>query len=288
MTERVMPCAPGVRHRFVDTPGLRWHVAEAGAGEPVVLLHSWPQHWWAWRKVLPLLAADHHVICPDLRGFGWTGAPHSGYGTQSLVDDVIALLDALGLTKVVLVGHDVGGRVGFQLALREPARVRRLITLNAAHPYWTARTMGLAGAARFWWTPLVETPLAGRWLVRHVPAVVRLGAAARGVLSGDELAEYVAGVREPARARASERLMYEFAYREIVPALLGRGRSRRLTVPTLMLNGERDPHLSPKSLGGWEPHADDLTLRVVPDAGHLLAEQCPGLVAEAIRDFGRR
>ncbi|HEX5115500.1 MAG TPA: alpha/beta hydrolase [Pseudonocardiaceae bacterium] len=285
MTTVECPAVPGVRHSCVETAGLRWHVAEAGSGQPVLLLHSWPQHWWAWRKVIPLLGPDHHVICPDLRGFGWTDAPRTGYGTQALVDDVLALLDALGLDRVTVVGHDVGGRIGFQLALRAPDRVRRLVTLNAAHPYWTARTMGLAGAARFWWTPLVETPLVGRWLVRFVVRLYFHLGADRGVLSEAEVAEYVARMREPARARASERLMYEFAYREIVPALLGRGRERRLTVPTLMLAGERDPHLSPKSLGGWEPHADELTLRIVPDAGHLLAEQCPDLVADAIRGF---
>ena len=286
---RAIPAVDGVRHRFVDTPRLRFHVAEAGSGEPVLLLHGWPQHWWAWRKVIPLLAGDHRVICPDLRGFGWTDAPRSGYRTEELVDDLIALLDVMGLERVLVVGHDVGGRVGFHLSLCDPTRVRRLVTLNAVHPYWSARSMGASGAWRSWWTPLVETPLLGRRVVRHLPAftrmMLRLGAVDRDVLSPDEVAEYVAATREPARARACERLMYEFAYHEIIPTMRGRNRSRRLTVPTLMLNGERDARLSPHSLGGWEPYADDLSIRVVPGGGHMLAEQHADLVTEEIRAF---
>lgn len=81
---RVVPEVAGVAHRFVDTPRLRFHVAEAGAGEPVLLLHGWPQHWWAWRKVIPLLADDYRVIAPDLRGFGWSDASSGGYSTQEL------------------------------------------------------------------------------------------------------------------------------------------------------------------------------------------------------------
>jgi pimeloyl-ACP methyl ester carboxylesterase len=286
--ERDMPSVPGVRHRVVDTGRLRMHVASAGSGPPVLLLHGWPQHWWAWRSVIPPLSGSYHVICPDLRGFGWTDAPATGYGTADLAEDIVALLAALDIGNTFVVGHDVGGRVGFELSLRAPSLVRRLVCVNAVHPFWSARSMKLSGALRMWWTPLVETPLLGRFVVRHVPAVarmvLRLGVD-RDMLSPVEVHEFADAVREPARARASERLMGEFAYREIVPTLLGRRRSRRLTTPTLMLNGERDAHLPATSLGGWEPYADDLTQRIVPGGGHLLPEQYPELVADEARKF---
>jgi hypothetical protein len=78
---RMEGSASWVRHRFVQTSRLRVHIAEAGEGEPVLLLHGWPQHWYAWRNIIPLLAANHRLISPDLRGFGWTDAPRHGYGT---------------------------------------------------------------------------------------------------------------------------------------------------------------------------------------------------------------
>lgn len=135
----------------------------------------------------------------------------------------------------------------------------------------------------------METPLLGRWVMRHVPAfsrgLLRSGVVDPATLSADEVAEFVAAGRDPARARASERLMYRFAYHEIIPTLLGRNRGRRLRVPTLMLNGAHDVQLSPRSLGGYERYADDLRVEVVEDAGHFLAEERPELVATSARAF---
>ena len=93
------PQVPGVMHRFVNIRGVRLHVAEAGSGDPVVLLHSFPQHWYAWRHVVPLLAGQYRLICPDWRGFGWSQAPARGYDTASRAADVLALMDALGIHK---------------------------------------------------------------------------------------------------------------------------------------------------------------------------------------------
>ena len=269
----------GVGRRFVSTARLRTHLVEGGAGEPVLLLHGWPQHWQAWRKLIPLLSARHRVLCPDLRGFGWTDAPREGYDTASLVDDVLALLDALELDRVLVIGHELGGRVGFHLCLRAPDRVRRLVTLNAIHPYWSLRRLA-PHAWRYWWTVPVETPLVGRTILRRAPTfarwLFRLGG--QPAHAADPFLE---PLRDPARARAAERIMTEFAYKEIVPTLLGRHRATRLSVPTLMLNGTRDFALSPRELGGHEAYADDLRIELVPGAGHFLAEQQPDLVAAA-------
>jgi pimeloyl-ACP methyl ester carboxylesterase len=287
---RPLPDVPGIEHRYVDTARMRFHVAQAGSGIPILLLHGWPQHWWSWRKVFPLLAHDHLVVCPDLRGAGWSDAPKEGYRTEQLVDDVLGLLDTLGLAQVLVVGHDVGGRIGFHLSLRAPERVSALVTLNAMHPYWRAGAL-VGQAWRFWWTPLVETTMVGRWMVRQVPAVTRMVfrlGHSRGVLSPAEIAEYVASTREPDHARAGERLMHEFAYREIVPTLLGRNRSRRLTVPTLMLHGTRNASRTARSLRGYEAYADELYIQMIEGAGQWLPEQCPDIVADAVREFGRR
>lgn len=288
--DRPMPEVAGVKHRYVETGRLGVHVAEAGSGPPVLLLHGWPQHWYAWRELIPLLAGSRRLICPDLRGFGWTDAPASGYRTADLAADMVALLDALELDRVDVIGHSEGGRVGFELCLSQPARVRRLVTLAAMHPYPSMRLLAPHGW-RFWWTPLVETAWLGRRVVRHLPvvtrAVLRASAANCAALSDAVTGEFVASVREPARARASERLMHEFAYHEMIPALLGANRSRRLRTPTLMLNGERDFFTPARALGGSEPYADDLRIQVIPAAGHLLAEECPQVIADAACAFLR-
>jgi pimeloyl-ACP methyl ester carboxylesterase len=255
-----MPEVAGVEHRYVETGRLRVHVAGAGSGRPLLLLHGWPQHWYAWRELIPLLADSRRLICPDLRGFGWTDAPSGGYRTADLAADVVALLDALELDRVDVIGY----------------------------PYPSLRLFAPHGW-RFWWTPLVETSLLGRLVVRRLPAVtravLRASTANEAALSDAVIEEFAASVREPARARASERLMHEFAYHEMIPVLLGADRSRRLRTPVLMLNGERDFFLPARALGDPPPYADDLRIQVIPAAGHLLAEECPQVVADAVRAF---
>jgi pimeloyl-ACP methyl ester carboxylesterase len=287
---RPMPQVTGVTHRYLETGRLRVHVVEAGSGPPLLMLHGWPQHWYAWRKLIPLLAGSRRLICPDLRGFGWTEAPASGYRTADLAADAVALLDVLGLDRADVIGHGDGGRAGFGLCLDHPGRVGRLITLGAMHPYPRPRLLA-RDAWRYLWTPLVETSLLGRLVVRHVPAftraLLRASAASRTALSDAVTEEFVASVRQPAAARASERLMHEFAYHELIPALRGANRSRRLRTPVLMLNGERDCYLPARGLDGAGPYADDLSIMVIPGAGHLLAEECPEVVADAARAFLR-
>src|SRR3954462_2715481 len=106
-----LPPCDGVSHAAVDVGGLRLHYAEAGGGEPLVLLHGWPQHWWEWRHVIAPLAERYRVICPDIRGLGWSegrgiGARMDDYSLRALTADLVGLLDALGLDRVRLVGHD--------------------------------------------------------------------------------------------------------------------------------------------------------------------------------------
>lgn len=285
---RSFPLVEGVRHRFVETSRLRMHVAEAGDGTPVVLLHGWPQHWYAWRKVIPLVSKRHRVICPDLRGFGWTEAPRRGYGTVDLVDDVLALLDALELDRVFLVGHELGGRLGFHLSLRAPARVRGHLALNAMHPFWSFRRMA-PHAWREWWTVFVETPLIGRTVLRRIPAftrtLFRLGTRLPETHSRSDVHEFIAALREPARARAAERVQGQFAYHELIPNMLGKHRSRRLEVPTLMLNGTKDFALGIGELGGYERYADDLRVEPIEGAGHFLHEERPQLVTDTLFRF---
>ena len=122
-TQRPLPDLEGVSHEYVDLPGLRMHVAVAGPAdaEPLVLLHGWPQHWYAWRRLIGPLSEHYRVYCPDLRGFGWSDAPAGSYLKAQLAADVIALLDALGLDRVRLAGHDWGGFTGF-LALHRDTR----------------------------------------------------------------------------------------------------------------------------------------------------------------------
>ncbi|MER7756463.1 alpha/beta fold hydrolase [Kitasatospora sp. NPDC097643] len=291
-THRPLPELPGVRHRVVEADGVRLHLAEAGVdtGTPLLLLHGFPQHWYAWRHVLPLLAGEFRLLCLDLPGFGWSEAPRRGYTTDDRADLVLAALDRLGLERVGLVGHDWGAWTGFELALRAPGRFTGLLALNMTHP-WPRQRALLGTAWRFWYTALLEYPGIGRRVIRHRPELLgyllRRGVPAESPWPAEELAEYTAAGREPGAARAGERLHWGFVVRDIPRLALGRFRHRRLTVPTLVLGGDRDPVTRPALLATAGAPADDLRAEVLPGCGHFLPHERPEEVAAAARRLFR-
>ena len=125
-----------VTHRFVQTNGIRMHIAEAGAGFPVVFVHGFPELWYSWRHQLQALGdAGFRAIAPDMRGYGETDAPNDSttYRTSMICADIAGVLDALELEKAVIVGHDWGGYHIWQFGLRYPQRTERLVGLNT--PY---------------------------------------------------------------------------------------------------------------------------------------------------------
>ena len=122
-----------IRHRTLETNGIRMHVAEAGDGPLVVLCHGFPESWYSWRHQLVALAdAGYHVVAPDMRGYGQTDQPEAieAYSLLHLVGDVVGLLEALGVATAVVVGHDWGAPVAWHAALLRPDRFRAVIGLS--------------------------------------------------------------------------------------------------------------------------------------------------------------
>jgi pimeloyl-ACP methyl ester carboxylesterase len=283
--ERPQPKVPGVTHSFVDAAGLRTHVAEAGEGEPIVLLHGWPQHWYTWRHVIPKLAGRYRVICPDLRGHGWTDAPRDGYEKEQFAADVLQLLDALGLEQVRLVGHDWGGFSGFLLCLRAPERVERYVALNTGHPWLEVQPRQIPQLYRLWYQAVLASPVLGRRAVRPLVGSMYRIAVNQELVSRQEWGQFVDQFDEPERAAATVQIYRTFLTREMPAISRGKYRDRRLTVPTMYLHGEHDPVVSPESFAPVERHADDFRLEIVPRAGHFVAEEQPDAVAERVLGF---
>ena len=124
---------PGLRHRQIAVRDTTLHVAEVGTGRPVLLLHGWPEFWAAWLPMMNLLHRDYRMIAPDLRGFGDSAkadGPRSDAGANTNADDMAALVAALGLDSVGVVGHDVGAYVAQAMARRHPQTVDRLLFFN--------------------------------------------------------------------------------------------------------------------------------------------------------------
>ena len=281
-----MPPLDGVTHRHVDVGSLQVHVAEAGAGEPLVLLHGWPQHWWCWRRVVPLLQDRYRLVVPDLRGHGWTDAPPDGYDKEQLATDLLGLLDVLELPRVGLVGHDWGAWTGFLAALRAPERVRGLLALGIVHPFQRPTVGRAMQSWRLGYQVALSTPVVAELLLRSSPhlveTAVRSGSVRREAFSGGAARTYGEVLQDPARARASVRLYREMVLREGLPVALGRYRQRRLTVPTRLVVGDGDPIATPALLEGWRDCADDMTVETLSGVGHFVPEEAPEAVAERV------
>jgi pimeloyl-ACP methyl ester carboxylesterase len=280
-----IPDVPGVEHQFLQSGQVKLHVAVAGDGPPALLLHGWPQHWYMWRRVIPDLAEDHRVICPDLRGFGWSEAPDSRYTKEELAGDILALLDVLGLERIRLIGHDWGAFVGFLLCLRAPERFESFLAVSIIQP-WARPGLGAALALpALAYQPLIGLPVVGRVLQRRTPFYDALFALSGGrrVWTATERDAFVEPLRQPARAEAASRLYRSFLTRELPAIARGRYAGERLTTPTILVVGRRDPvagRIDQSDAGG---HAEDLRFERV-ESGHFLPEERPDVVVERFTD----
>jgi pimeloyl-ACP methyl ester carboxylesterase len=271
-----IPHVAGVDHEFVDAGGLRTHVAVAGDGPAVLMMHGWPQHWYLWRDVIPLVAPHARVICPDFRGFGWSDVPDSGYEKDQLRRDILALLDELGMEKVSIAGHDWGGLVGFLLALENTERVEGFLALNTLPP-WRGRDPKTAlDAWRFAYIPMLAAPGVGR---RVGPLLAARGLRDAG-LDPPDVDAFVDRLRDR-RGLATERL-YRTFLRELPSLMRGRYSPDELSVPTEMLFGSRDIVLTTRAARDAAGQTESIELELVADAGHFVVDEQPELVADRL------
>lgn len=275
--------AIGLRHRFVDANGVRFHLVEAGfAGDRrplVLLLHGFPEFWYGWRAQLPALAARFRVVAPDLRGYNLSSKPAAGYDYATLADDVSALVRALGAERAHLVGHDWGGVIAWAAATLRPEVVDRLAILNAPHPAAFLRVLEEVPTQwlRSWYVALFQPPGLAEWLLtrRHalpVAEMLRRSAREPAAFSTDDLAAYRRAALRPGALAAA--LAYYRTLRSTSPDEV-RTRFGTIGAPTLLIWGLLDLALSPaltEGLGAWVP---DLRVERIAEASHWVQHEQP-------------
>jgi haloacetate dehalogenase len=285
-------------YRRVDVAGVTVNCAIKGSGEPVLLLHGYPENHLMWHHVAPALAEDHTVVVADLRGYGDSDKPAPDaagevYSKRSMARDQVGLMRQLGFDRFQLVGHDRGARVSHRLALDHPEAVSRLAVLDivptrhvlhnvtrtmaTAYYHWFFLPTGngvpehLIGADPGFWIRSIVGPLLGR------------GASIDKTVMGDYIRCFsdprtIAGSCADYRSAASTDLVHDD---ETFAA------GQRIGCPVLVLWGaqgfvgrEYEP------LAVWRDYAADVRGAALP-AGHFLPEEAPALVIAALRDFLR-
>lgn len=288
-TTAPMPQLAGATHRRIRVGDLSMHVAEAGRGRPVLLLHGSPQHWFEWRRVVPELAGDHRLHMPDLRGAGWSESPRHGFDVDSQLHDVLGLLDALGGEPPVLVTHDYSAFLGWRIAFDHPDRIAGLVALGSPHP-WTRPTGAmLTQLWRVWFQPVLATPGVGAWSARTgKQRIVRYMLNwQRETFDEAEQEAFLAVWRDPEKARGLSAI-----YRRLIlpgMAAMSRGAwdGRHLALPTRIVLAGEDPVLTEATLGPWCGTAADLRISTAEGSGHYIANDRPDAVADAVRELTR-
>jgi pimeloyl-ACP methyl ester carboxylesterase len=273
------PPIDGVRRSFIEARGVRFHVTESGPedGRPVLALHGWPQHHWVYRDLLADPPPGMRIIAPDLPGYGWSGpAPHD-WAKDDVASDVLALMDAMGLDKVLLVGHDWGGFVGYRMVLAAPERFDGYLVMNMAHPWQTPKTI----LPHFWrflaYQPFVAS--IGKFLQTRTPYLERVifgfGPKAHRVKPADARV-YAERFRDPVVARSATDTYRTFLLREL-PSAARDPEVRRATVPIRALFGMADFAVHHSLAAPETARADDYTFEPV-GTGHFVMDERPDLV----------
>lgn len=272
------PPIDGVRRSFVEANGVRFHVTEAGPpdGRPVLALHGWPQHHWEYRDLLADPPQGMRIIAPDLPGYGWSGPPPHKWAKDDVATDVLALMDALDLERVLLVAHDWGAYVGWLMVLREPQRFDGYLPMNINHPWQTPRA-----ALPNKWRLYYQIPIAafGYPLQRHTNFVnfaFKVGAD----MDPADARVFADAFRDPVSARAGRDTYRTFLLREL-PRGARTPETRRTAVPIRMLYGDRDTVVRPAMVSPETANADDYQLETV-DATHFVVDERPDLVRKKL------
>lgn len=284
------PTIPGFSQQRVDVAdGVALNVATGGSGSPVVLLHGFPQTHLMWRHVAVDLAAEHTVICPDLRGYGASDKPADDgqtYAKRTMAADVVAVARALGHDRFALVGHDRGALVAVRAGLDHPEVVTHLAGLDVLTNLDTWDVLSGLSASVAWHLHLMAQP-AG------LPEAMISGAADE--FFGSFLDAWAS---DPAAMPADVRAEYLRASRAAVPSIVAdyrasahvdvehdradRETGNRLRMPVTVLQQDWGPELSSGAAAMWSAWAADLDHRTVT-SGHFMAEEAPGEVIAAVR-----
>jgi pimeloyl-ACP methyl ester carboxylesterase len=267
--------------------GIQMHYVMGGQGDPVVLLHGWPETWYAWHKVMPALAQNYTVIAPDLRGLGDSSKPPTGYDGKTVAEDIHQLVTQLGFNTIFLVGHDIGTQVAYSYAAEHPTEVEKLAVMELTIPGFAP-----PGRPPIWWAIFHQTPDVPEALVEgkemmYLSWFLRGLAFNPAAITQEDINEYVSHYSAPGGMRAG------FEHYRAFPqdAIQNQNYSKtKLTMPVLALGGAYLPVLGgnitmPSIIYGMQQLAENVQGIKVPNSGHFIPEEQPQFLINQLSNF---
>jgi pimeloyl-ACP methyl ester carboxylesterase len=272
-------------HHMATVNGIQMHYVMGGQGDPVVLLHGWPETWYAWRHVMPALAQNYTVIAPDLRGLGDSSKPPTGYDGKTVAEDIHQLVTQLGFNTIFLVGHDIGAWVAYPYAAEHPTEVEKLVIMEIPPPGFFPPELIP------WWFVFHQTPDVPEALVEgkemeYLSWFYRNLAYNPSAITQEAINEYVSHYSAPGGMRAG--FEYYRAFQE--DAIQNQNYSQTmLPMPVLALGAGYIPAFggisNPLPVLGMQQLAENVTGIIIPNAGHFIAEEQPQFVINQLSNF---
>jgi epoxide hydrolase 4 len=276
------------QHDSIISNGVRLHYVTQGSGDLVLMLHGFPEFWYSWRHQIPEFAQDYKVVALDMRGYNDSDKPKdlAAYRMDELVRDVSGVIRGLGYDRCILVGHDWGGAVAWNVAYTHPEQVDRLIVLNLPHPAKLVEGLKtpqqlLRSSYMFFfqipWLPEAVLQFGDYQLIEE--AFTRM-AVNKSAFTSEDIKRYKDAAAKPGALTAM--LNY---YRNILQGGILQRQWGKLYIPTLMIWGEEDMALGVELTYGTEVYVEDFTIRYIPHCSHWVQQEKPELVNQYIREF---
>jgi pimeloyl-ACP methyl ester carboxylesterase len=272
-------------HHKTTVNGILMHYVIGGKGDPVVLLHGWPETWYEWRNIIPeLIANNYTVIAPDMRGLGDSEKPQTGYDTKTLAEDIYQLVKKLGYSKIYLVAHDWGGPVAYSYAAAHPEDLRKMIILDTLLPGFGFEEAGNFSPNGIWHFSFHA--------VRDLPEKLIDGKEDiylnwfydwtynQSAITPEDREEYIKQYSKPGAMRAGfeyYRAVFEDAEQNKEYA------KEKLEIPILTIGGEAA--IGNYTTTSFQKVANNVTGITLPNTGHFIPEERPNFLTKQILDF---
>lgn len=290
-----------MEHKYAEVNGVKLHYVCSGSGKLMLFLHGFPEFWYEWKNQLAEFGQDHFAVAPDMRGYNLSDKPESlaDYQVDVLVDDVKALADHLGYSKLTLIAHDWGGAIAWVFALKYPNYLDKLVVINAPHPIVFQREL-LENAAQqeasqymlVFRSEVAESMLSSENYALLVQNTLSEGLE-KGFFTEEDKQAYLTAWSQPGALTGG--LNY-YRAAEVGPPTNEEDKSRLtafsanfpdpiIQVPTLVIWGEKDPYLLPGNLEGLSDYVPNLTIKRIEDGSHWVVHEQPKLVNQYIREF---
>ena len=276
-------------HHTAAVNGIQLHYVMGGEGDPVVLLHGYPQSWYEWRHIMPALAKNYTVIAPDLRGFGDSSRPLTGYDGNTTAEDIYQLVSQLGFSNIFLVAHDVGAQTAYSYAAAHPSNVSKLVLMEFPFPGFLPPEVGGNGP---WWWGFYQTPDVPELLIEgkereYLSWFIKGLAYNPSAITEEDIDVFASYAMAPGGLRSQ---FEHFRAHDMNAEQNKESAKNKITMPVLVLGGDIYPALGGDFPGNFaltstQALAENVTGITVPLSGHWIPEEQPKFVIEQLTKF---